>query len=145
MEMARYRSTACGRNAGEVVLNKISLILPYPPATNNLYFTRIIFPKERSRKPYPLRVLTDEGRQYKETVAQIADGLTPFMGDVCVTFKVFRPRRIGDLDGTFKVILDGLKGFAFGDDEQVCEIHAYRFEDKLRPRVEVEIKTLSLC
>jgi Holliday junction resolvase RusA-like endonuclease len=53
--------------------------------------------------------------------------------------KFYRPRRIGDLDGMFKAVIDGLKGFAFEDDKQIVEIHAHRLDDKWKPRVEVEI------
>lgn len=102
-------------------------------------------PKTRGGKHYPLRVLSDEGREYKQTVADIADGTKPFIGDVWVTFRWYRPRRVGDLDGIFKIILDGLKGFAYQDDKQVARIYADRFEDALHPRVEVEITALDLC
>lgn len=123
----------------------ISLCLPHPPATNNLYFDQIVFPKQRGRKPYVVRVLSADGRAYKETVAELASGMTPFVGDVWVTFKWYRPRRIGDLDGIFKVILDGLKGYAYNDDVQVARIWAERFDDKSAPRVELEIRPLGLC
>lgn len=91
-----------------------------------------------------MRVLSEEGKAYKQHVATVADGMQPFVGDVWITFKWYRPRRIGDLDGIFKVILDGLKGFAYYDDKQVARIWADRFDDKSAPRVEVEITGLSL-
>ena len=123
----------------------IRLIVPHPPATNNLYFTQILWTKGRDRKPYPMRTMTNEARDYKKLVNELADGLTPFAGDVWVTFKWYRPRRIGDLDGIFKIILDGLTGFAYYDDKQVARIYSDRFEDKDHPRVEVEIRPLGLC
>lgn len=124
----------------------ISLILPHPPATNNLYFDMVvpprppIYPKHRA-----IRVLSQEGKAYKELVEGIVEGMTPFLGDVWVTFRWYRPRRVGDLDGIFKVILDGMKGGPYLDDKQVARIWADRFEDKFSPRVEVEIKALGLC
>lgn len=102
-------------------------------------------PKFRGGKHYPLRVLTDEGREYKATVSEIAEGTQPYIGDVWVTLRWFRPRRVGDLDGIFKIILDGLKGYAYHDDKQVARIYADRFEDPDHPRVEVEIRALGLC
>lgn len=124
----------------------VNLILPYPPATNNLYFDNIVMPKKgRAQKPYVVRVLSKAGKDYKQTVAEVADGLNPFIGDVAVNFKVFRPRRIGDLDGVFKIVLDGLSGHVFNDDRQVVELHAFRYDDKRNPRVEVEVKVLGLC
>lgn len=55
------------------------------------------------------------------------------------TMRVFRPRSAGDLDNRIKLILDALNKIAFDDDRQIVEIHAFRFEDPLNPRVEVEI------
>jgi Holliday junction resolvase RusA-like endonuclease len=52
---------------------------------------------------------------------------------------VFRPARRGDLDNTLKSILDSLTGIAWDDDSQVRCIYAERREDKVNPRVEVEI------
>lgn len=124
----------------------ISLILPHPPATNNLYFDMVL-PARPPKYPRPraMRVLSTEGKQYKALVAELVKGVTPFIGDVWVTFRWYRPRRIGDLDGIFKVILDGMSGGPYLDDKQVARIHADRFEDKLCPRVEVEIRALGLC
>ena len=123
----------------------VNLILPTPPAVNNLYYTRIIWPKHPGQKPMAIRGLTSEGQAYKKTVAELAGGLTPFIGDVFVTLKWFRPRRVGDLDGIFKIILDGLTGYAYADDKQVARIHADRFEDANHPRVDLQIQALDLC
>ncbi len=122
----------------------VSLILPTPPALNNLYFDNVITPRHGGR-PFVRRVLSQAGTDYKQTVADIADGMTPIIGDVWIAFKWYRPRRIGDLDGIFKVILDGLTGYAYADDRQVAHIEADRFDDKLNPRVEIEIRPLGLC
>lgn len=126
-------------------MRSVSLILPTPPMTNNLYFDMVLKPKWPSRKPRVMRVLSETGKAYKRTVSEIADGMEPFIGDVWITFKWYRPRRIGDLDGIFKVILDGLKGFAYHDDKQVARIHADRYEDAKHPRVEIEVIPLELC
>ena len=59
-----------------------------------------------------------------------------------VTLRWHRPAKRGDLDNTTKVTLDALNGIAYSDDSQIVELHAYRFDDKDNPRMEVEIKPL---
>jgi crossover junction endodeoxyribonuclease RusA len=112
------------------------LTLPYPPSTNNLYAT------VRGR-----RVLSREGRQYKERAAilAVAHGMKPVDGEVVVTLKVYRPRRAGDLDNSIKAVLDSVKGLAWRDDSQVKRIEAERFEDKVNPRVEMEVIACSVA
>lgn len=108
----------------------MKLILPYPPTTNHLYLTR-----GRFRVPSP------QAKAYKADVqkrCQIAR-TQPLDGSVSITLNVYRPRRVGDLDNTFKIVLDSLKGLAWHDDKQVTEIHGYRHDDKADPRVEVNI------
>lgn len=123
-----------------------SYVLPNPPAVNNLYFDRIIPPNYPERpRPIVKRVLTDEGREFKETVARFTAGCVPFVGEVWVILKWYRPRRIGDIDGILKIILDGMSGHVYADDKQVARLHVDRFEDAKRPRVEVEIRPLDLC
>jgi crossover junction endodeoxyribonuclease RusA len=108
----------------------MKLILPYPPSTNALYAT------VRGR-----RVKTAAARQYKLDAASVAarSGIGRYIGDVTVRVDVFRPARRGDLDNTLKSILDSLTGIAWDDDSQVRCIYAERREDKVNPRVEVEI------
>jgi Holliday junction resolvase RusA-like endonuclease len=60
--------------------------------------------------------------------------------NVSITLKVYRARKSGDLDNRIKPLLDALQGVAFYDDKQVIEIHAFRFDDKHNPRVEVTIE-----
>jgi crossover junction endodeoxyribonuclease RusA len=118
----------------------ITLVLPYPPATNNLYFSFVT----KDRKI--IRVPTDRAKKFKADVARQCQQLDvkPFIGEVSVSLDVFRPRRVGDLDGTFKIVFDSLKGFAFNDDKQIVEILAKRHDDKDRPRVEIQISPLGL-
>jgi Holliday junction resolvase RusA-like endonuclease len=70
----------------------------------------------------------------------IAGIRVPMLGPVVLTIRVFRPRRLGDLDNTTKVLQDAFTGFAWRDDSQVVEIHAYRFDCPENPRAEVEIR-----
>ena len=112
----------------------INLTLPYPPLVNNLYVTLML-------KGRPTRVPSGREKKYKTAVARVckAEKIEPFVGEVAMKIMVYRPRRAGDLDGHFKAVIDGLKGFAFHDDKQVSWLFAERFEDKDEPRVEVQI------
>lgn len=123
----------------------IKLTLPYPPALNNLYFT-IITKARIGQKSRPIRVLSDEGKAFHAAVNDICGkaNIQPVIGDVGITFRAYRPRRIGDLDGTFKIVFDALKGHAYADDKQISEIVANRYEDPKNPRVEIEIRALNL-
>ncbi len=113
--------------------SEIKLTLPYPPSVNNLYFNR-----------WGKRVLSDAGRRFKSDagVLAILQGAKILTGDLSVTFRVFRPKRIGDLDNRLKISQDALKGICFEDDKQIIEIHAFRFDDKINPRIEIDLKEL---
>jgi crossover junction endodeoxyribonuclease RusA len=113
--------------------NEIKLILPYPPSVNNLYAT---FGGRR--------IVSAKGRKFKSDIAVLAkqQGAKLLAGDLMITFRVFRPKRIGDLDNRLKISQDALKGICFADDKQIIEIHAFRFDDKTNPRIEIDIKTL---
>lgn len=93
-----------------------------------------------------VRVKTGEAKKFGNAVGKVCQiaGVKPFIGDVAVSIQVYRPRRVGDLDGTFKAAFDALKGHAFNDDKQIVEIHATRHEDKFNPRIEIEIRPLGL-
>jgi len=67
-------------------------------------------------------------------------GQLPLVGPVAVTVRWFRAARRGDLDGRQKIILDCLEGLAYGNDRQIVWLLAERFEDKTRPRLELEIQ-----
>lgn len=104
--------------------------LPYPPSLNKL---RAIV---RNRI-----VTTREGRDYKEQAGWEAKRqfVQVMRGPLAVSLRVFRPRKAGDLDNYMKALFDSMKGIAWVDDSQIVEIHAYRDEDKIEPRVEIEI------
>lgn len=110
-----------------------SLTLPYPPTTNNLY-----------RNTGRGRVKTETCKAFHNTVHALAlqARIKPVSGEVHLTLHVYRPQKRGDLDNTIKVIQDSLTGLAWGDDEQVVEIRAYRHDDKKNPRAEVTIETV---
>lgn len=114
----------------------IRLTLPWPPALNNLYFNLV-----RNGKQF--RIPTSRKKEYTAEVHKICarGAIKPIDGDVVVTLRAYRPRKVGDLDGIFKANFDALTGWAWHDDKQITEIHAKRFEDKENPRVEIEIES----
>jgi Holliday junction resolvase RusA-like endonuclease len=109
----------------------ISLTLPYPPSVNNLF----------ANANNGRRIKTERYLDYIADVEHIClvQRVRPIAGEIIFTLRAFRPRKSGDLDNLPKAILDSLKGSAFHDDKQIVELHAFRFEDKSNPRVEVEI------
>lgn len=113
--------------------NEIKLILPYPPSVNHLYATY------QGR-----RITSAKGRKFKSDIAVLAkrQGARLLSGDLIITFRVFRPKRIGDLDNRLKISQDALHSICFDDDRQIIEIHAFRFDDKTNPRIEIDIKEL---
>ncbi len=114
-------------------MNEIKLTLPYPPSVNNLYATF------RGR-----RITSAAGRRFKADIAVLArrQGAKLLDGDLIITFRVFRPIRRGGLDNRLKITQDSLKGVCYADDRQIIEIHAFRFDDKANPRIEIDIKEL---
>ena len=110
----------------------MTFTLPYPPSVN-------AYLRHTSRGVY----LTKEAKQYKAGVGWklLAEKVRPIPKPhkVTLTVKAYRPRASGDLDNILKVLLDALNKVAFEDDSQVIELHCYRFDDKLNPRVEVTV------
>ena len=99
--------------------------LPLPPSANRYWrvFSNRI-------------VVTDEARRYKQEVYYQLRECIPLRADVGVNFTVFRPARRGDLDNYTKIMFDALNGLVWLDDSQVIEIHSFRADDKINPRVE---------
>lgn len=114
----------------------MKLVLPIPPLANQ--YRQF----DRKRGFY---YRTKEADQYKLRVGKyaVANGLwMPSDGPVAVTVHIHRPRKSGDIDGYLKVLLDVLEGIAYVNDKQIVELHAHRHDDKLNPRVEVEVTAL---
>lgn len=108
-------------------------VLPYPPSANRYWRTF------RNRT-----VVSDEARKYKALVKVELSKWPLLAGPVALIAHLYRPQRSGDLDNRLKVLGDALNGVAWSDDSQVVEIHAYRHDDKARPRVEVEVRALGV-
>jgi Holliday junction resolvase RusA-like endonuclease len=77
--------------------------------------------------------------EYKQAVRAIINSMDiePTERDCVLTLRVYRPRKVGDLDNRQKVLIDALNELVYLDDKQVVEIHSYRHDDKKNPRVEV--------
>ena len=108
-----------------------SIVLPLPPSGNRYW-----------RHYNGRTVVSDAAKAYRHGVmlqAQ-AHNLRPFAGPVAVYVRVYRARKAGDLDNFKKVLYDALQGVAYNDDDQIVEEHAWRYDDKDNPRVEVEVR-----
>ncbi len=112
----------------------MKITLPYPPSANRYW-----------RYVSGVMVLSREAREYRKMVANscLIQGVRRERhcesGPVSIKLAYFRPRKAGDLDNMLKQPLDALRGILYEDDKQISEIHAKRFDDKDRPRVEIEI------
>jgi len=102
--------------------------LPEPPSINHYW-----------RVARGIMHLSKDGRRWKNAAHEMARkaGLEKLEGPVAVSITWYRKRRSGDLDNRIKVVLDVLRGLAYIDDKQVVELHAWRFDDKENPRVDV--------
>lgn len=60
-------------------------------------------------------------------------------GPLALTFHWYRGRKSGDLDNRSKQLLDALRGYAYTDDSQIVELHAYRYDRKNNAGVTVTI------
>jgi Holliday junction resolvase RusA-like endonuclease len=122
-----------------MAIEPIKLTLPIAPSVNNLYFTLI-------KNGKPMRIPSGDAKKFKKAVEKIcvAARTKPFIGEVAVSLNIYRPRRVGDTENYFKATFDSLKGFAWLDDKQITEVHAWRHEDPVNPRIEIEITPVGL-
>jgi crossover junction endodeoxyribonuclease RusA len=124
--------------------NTIAFTLPMPPSSNR-YWRTVAYTNKRTNKPAAAVFVSDEAARYKKTVAGIVRIRSLIRSEVVLTIQVYREQRSGDLDNRLKVLCDALQGVVYANDSQIVEIHAFRFEDKKNPRVEIEVKMLGLC
>lgn len=102
-----------------------TLTLPIPPSANRYW---VYTGKRVATSP--------EAKAYKQAVLLLAPK-NIIHGRVAVNISVFRPAKRGDLDNYLKVLLDALEGVLYENDKQITEIHAFRYDDKENPRVEL--------
>jgi len=121
----------------------VTLVLPVPPSSNRYWRTTVA--QTRLGKRYVKTYVTREAEEYRAGVRAraIVAGFLPVDGPVAVTLRWYRAAKRGDVDNRIKVTLDALQGAAYNSDAQVVELHAYRFEDRLNPRLEVEVLVAS--
>lgn len=110
-------------------------VLPYPPSANNYWRSIVVHGRGRV-------VVSKQAKDFKKAVSAALAGISPVSGPVALTATFYRPRKRGDLDNLLKVTCDALKGIAYHDDEQICQITAYRKEDKENPRVELSVQQI---
>jgi Holliday junction resolvase RusA-like endonuclease len=114
----------------EVTPHRVRMQIPYPPSANKYW-----------RCVNNVMKVSAEARAYKNAIrmACIAQRLKPIVGTIHVFMDVYRPQKSGDLDNRIKVVLDAMKDYVFGDDDEIKLIAAKRFDDKINPRVMVEV------
>jgi crossover junction endodeoxyribonuclease RusA len=123
----------------------LSLTLPLPPGVNNQYVTV-------GRR----RALSATARQFhsnaKKTIEALRSSgaidpaheraLSEALLGVYLTFYFETPMK-RDLDGGLKITLDVLASSLGFDDRSVVDLHLTKRIDPLRPRVEIDIETIS--
>ena len=106
--------------------------LPEPPSANRWW-----------RRFGTRMVLSSEARFYKAKVKAMLHGKAkPLKGDVSLTMAWYRGRKSGDLDKREGILIDALQGVLYDNDKQITVIHAYRYEDKDNPRMEVSVSNV---
>lgn len=127
----------------------MKLEAPWPPSLNALWRTLLIGVCANCRKHAhatlrPSSEYEDYATQLK--LSLLEQEIKPIEGTpaLVLTAHFYRPRRTGDLDNMLKGMLDVMgKGRVYADDSQIVELHAYRHDDKARPRVELEVTELA--
>ena len=51
-------------------------------------------------------------------------------------------KQFGDVDNLLKGLFDGMNGIIFADDSQIVKVVAEKYQDKEKPRAEVEVMAL---
>lgn len=88
---------------------EIALTLPYPPSVNRYW-----------RNVNGRTILSAEGREYRQAVFKVCNGLIPITGLVEVHIVATRPdKRKRDLDNLLKATLDACTGHLWVDDSQI--------------------------
>lgn len=92
------------------------------------------------------RFLTPEGKRIKFFNAAQARRTykdDPLEGPLSLELNVyFKSKASSDIDNVLKAALDSLTGVMWKDDRQIFELHAYKRQDKLRPRIEFLLSSL---
>lgn len=126
------------------MLHRLYLNLPLPPGVNNQYVT-----------VHGRRVLSQEARRYKQTVAQRiqrARDRGEISDELCAAAQVgylalfidfyFETPLRRDLDGGLKIAQDVICTALGVNDNRVVDIHLVKRIDPGNPRIEVELEVL---
>lgn len=93
------------------------------------------------------RFLTPEGKRikfYNAAQARKQYKGKPLEGPLSIELQVyFKSKAASDIDNVCKAVLDSLTGVLWKDDRQIQELHAYKRQDKLRPRIEISLSELT--
>ena len=124
---------------------ELRLVLPLPPSVNHQYAT-----------VHGRRVLSRSGRAYKALVAAEVEDWQQRHAPAESDLAVFRRHYLGltitfffstalrrDLDGGLKIAQDALCEALGVNDNLVAEIHLHKRVDRLNPRIELSLRTLS--
>jgi Holliday junction resolvase RusA-like endonuclease len=88
--------------------------------------------------------MTPEGKALKEQYQWESKSQwkgKPLEGDIEVSITLyFGTKRRADLDNFNKLSLDALTGIAYLDDSQIENLAIARAYDKMRPRIEIDIR-----
>jgi crossover junction endodeoxyribonuclease RusA len=121
------------------------IVLPLPPGVNNQYVTvgrrRVLSATAKSFNRDVSKLIAAQrtsGQLSTATEQALAGSL---LGVYLVYFFQTPNRR--DLDGGLKICLDALARTIGFDDRAVVDLHLSKKIDPLRPRVEVDIETIS--
>lgn len=126
----------------------VSLTIPGRPVAHAL---KKRFMRGRPGKPgFTNLYLLPEAEQYRDAVMIIARSVckTPILGPVSLTIRAFAVLdrgRMPDLTNIVKLVEDGLKGIAFGDDRWTWD-QDNKIRSVLRPseeRVEVTVRSIN--
>ena len=108
-----------------MIMDRISMTLPYPPSVNHYWKTRVL---RRGARYVPQVYVSPDGQRYQRTVAKVLDGVPRFNGQLRVQILVQPPDgRARDLDNVLKCLLDSLtKTGLWHDDSQVASLLVVR-------------------
>ena len=119
------------------------MTLPYPPVLNRLYRAttrgRVYKTPEAKRFAKTVQLV-----MLAEGVKRRAAGLSSAVltGPLEVSVSLYRPRKVGDIDGPLKGLFDALNGVVWKDDSQIERLTVWRFDDAENPRVRVVVSPL---
>lgn len=123
----------------------LTIELPLPPGVNNQYVTvgrRRVLSKSAKMFKSEVAKLIDRLRCQGELSGQLEATLCSSLLGAYLTFYFETPRR-RDLDGGLKIALDALATAIGFDDRDVVDLHLTKQIDPLRPRLEVQLESIT--